>query len=206
MCSQTLFSTAVLNTMANFVSTGTSFSAHDITKELRNQVNANNLRLTDLDEEMVGGVTTQRIDHDKVRTQVREVYESNVLPLDRDFGRGFMLYVPRSASPAISNPTPSLSVPTPQITSPTFRQSPNFPVQRYLSNKFRKSQAPTLKQIQSAIRRKGSWTVRELKDVCESLGYSVVLTNPYYKSTVQTTNTVSQAITQIKQAGGLLLA
>ena len=183
------FATAVLCAIRRFTSISFDFSAHDITKELRRQVNSGEIALSDIDERDVDGSITQYIEHDVVRNLVRELYTENLIP---DYGRKdngqYIVYTKLNITPSqtttvtlAAQPTPT---PTPTPPQPAISQiTKETMVIDYVKRKVAKGEHPTLKRIQSRMKR-ASLTCGEIESVLMKYGYAVRQTGRYCDSVV----------------------
>lgn len=138
------------------------FSAHDVTTELRKRVNGGDLMISDLEESEVDGSLTQNIEHEKVRTFIRELVAEEIFEnLAKRYGNGYVIYY----STEVPAPASQQAVPTPTNTEQV--------VLDYVSRKIMAGINPTLKQVQS--RMKGiAITTAEIKSIAESNGYHVM--------------------------------
>jgi len=170
-----------------FVDEGLSFSAHDITQAIREDVNEGRLRINSLPIEDVDGLQTQRISHESVREIVRRHMETVVGYEDRTNGT-YIVYtriVPTSQSTQTLAVAPTLTfTPTAVLSNiipSTPKTSSDFEVliQSYLT-----ARGPrTLKQIQSRIKDDAP-TVAEIHQIANSLGLQVQINEPYHASIV----------------------
>lgn len=179
---QLLFTSAVAAVVAAFTSAQNSFSAHDVTRELRRQANTGEVDLLDLTRENVDGVpNTFRIEHNKVREEVAAQLGALRGTYERDFSRGYTLYRPKAnayATLATSVPTAPVNLANAPLTTfgvgSTATPDPDRSkkVSIYLIRKHGAGDNPSLKQIQSRL--KGDYvTCSELADLVKTLGYQV---------------------------------
>lgn len=75
---QTLFSTAILLAVAELRQAG-KFSAYDVTRKLRDQVNKGELTFTDRTTEDLDGVQTYRIEHDDVKDIFNDLWSNDAI-------------------------------------------------------------------------------------------------------------------------------
>ena len=153
MCMKIRFVTAIALAVEQLRSS--SFSAFNVTKKLREQVNAGDIEFSDKSPESVDGQTTFRVDHEEVRSVLNELYNLKVVSglQRRDNGR-YLEYVPCTSSPVtpvIPSPylnivTTSSPVPTPLPPDALLRQK----IQDYL--KGRRGQRVTMKEVQSRFK------------------------------------------------------
>jgi len=189
--------TAVLMQVQEFVNSGQAFSRYDITKALRQKCNDGLLDIPEI-EDTNPGVTNRY----NVRKQaVDDIFEqlfANCLanglpPLTYSFNQagGYRVFaadpnavqaVPQPAT-YVSQPNIPVPTPVPPITpiTPTTTVTLSDPEIRrrvglYMDHCGKIGLAPTLKQIQSAIKRGSKSTglsYREIANVATSLGYKV---------------------------------
>lgn len=189
---------AIESVVKTFVSTAKAFSAFDITKALRKEINEKRIALDDRPFGDVNGVNTQFVKNDEVRGVVRKLVDANS-NYYRDFNGDFIIYKPNASgvlaaaaqAPVKSAPV-STAVPAPVVThTPTavvktgiFTPSSQTGVSSvkllaYVDSK----KNPTLKQIQSRF--KGiSTTVRSLETLVRSSGLRIDRKTPFYASVV----------------------
>lgn len=189
--------TAVLMQVQEFVNSGQAFSRYDITKALRQKCNDGLLDIPEI-EDTNPGVTNRY----NVRKQaVDDIFEqlfANCLanglpPLTYSFNQagGYRVFaadpnavqaVPQPAT-YVSQPNITVPTPVPPITpiTPTTTVTLSDPEIRrrvglYMDHCGKLGLVPTLKQIQSAIKRGSKSTglsYREIANVVTSLGYKV---------------------------------
>ena len=210
MCNQVpsvTLQTAVLMQAKEFADNNQQFSVHDITRTLRLKTGQGELEIPEV--ETTGASFRFDIPHVKVKALFDELWRTGVFDpdftLSRQFNGVYFEYTPsavnQSANAGVSvNPTP-----TPQTAPPapvnnvedrikTYPQRPRpawlacAPVNNvedriktYLSNCAIRNLRPTLRRVQSAIKRNDTIPIpscEELKDCIENvLGY-VVVTDP----------------------------
>lgn len=194
------FQFAVLSVVTDLF--GKNFSAYDVTLALRGKVNNGEIELVDAQREDVDGVNTYRIERDKVREIVSQLYTADLLPqYKRDYARAggntYRVYVYDANLPV--NPTP---VSTPQVlpTSSVPAQLPakvgpvaltpqnqadiEAKILAYVKNQSALNSLPTLKKIQSRL--KGiAVTCGELEGIVKRLGLVVT-----HNNSVQSRSTV----------------
>jgi hypothetical protein len=182
--------TAVLMQVKEFANANKPFSVHDITREIRHKVNQGLLEVPEV--EVYGASFRFDIPHIKVKALFDELWRNGVFDPDFSLNRSFVsgMYFQYTPSPVAKSSTPAPSF---AITAPTIIRQPaatttntSVPpymsvtnakgVQLYLNNCIKKNFCPTLKQIQSAIKRDQipGQTCNELKSYVETLGYTVV--------------------------------
>lgn len=181
---------AVTKVVTSFVERDLNFSAYEVTKALRVEINEGRITLDDRQKEDVNGIQTQKITHDEVRVYVRPIVSSygNYAGI---FNGDYVVYTCKIPSvPAVSAPvavkpsviiTPTATVVTPAATSVAADSKPVTVTKllTYVANK----QAPTLKQIQSRF--KGSpITVRSIATLAQQAGLRIDQKTPYHASVV----------------------
>jgi len=194
--------TAVLMQTKEFASQNKQFSVHDITRAVRSKVSGGNLEIPEV--EVSGASFRFDIPHAKVKAIFDELWRTGVFDTDFSLSRNFNgtyfeytptlvatspIYQPVAATP-VSQPVPSniIQFPTPPVATAT-KVSDSVVQDRiasYLDNCESKGFHPTLKQVQSAIKRDVStgWSCEKIQDYVEGLGYTVVA-NPHYLSASQ---------------------
>ena len=202
--------TAVLMQVQEFANNNQQFSVHNITQALRKKTSQGEI---DIPEAQVAGASFRYdIPHSKIKALFDELWRTGVFDpnftLSRKFNGMYFEYTPsmannaNMAAPVISQssnqsyipstPTPVVSTNTPQsinnsTSKPTVAQITSR-IEAYLDNCSNRNFRPTIKQVQSAIKRNVStgWTCEELKDVIESLGYNLIANpDPDYTSALQ---------------------
>lgn len=196
MCNQvkSTLETAILETVREFGQQGKSFSAHDITTVIRRKCNAGELEIPTAATS--GGNIKFYISHAEVNGIFKDLYRNGVFnpefTLDKQINPTgqYFIYTPQpsngvtyasttTATPPVA--TPSTAPATPVIATVIHGKSTlpviKVRVAEYLTNCKSKCICPTLKEVQSAIKRDSTsngWTCNELLDVCVQLGYSVI--------------------------------
>lgn len=196
MCNQVpsvTLQTAVLMQVKEFASNNQSFSVHDITRTIRHKTAQGELEIPEV--EVSGASFRFDIPHAKVKALFDELWRTGVFDpdftLSRQFNGMYFEYTPSpvggSAYAGISvTPTPAPApAPAPVATTPSVpTASGPLPsdiaarVATYLTNCRNRNFRPTLKQVQSAIKR-GDASTGYGCDVLKSyitgtLGYSIV--------------------------------
>lgn len=182
--------TAVLMQVKEFAAANIAFSVHDITREVRSKVNSGALEIPEV--EVAGASFRFDIPHTKVKALFNELWETGVFDpdfaLDRQFNGTYFEFTPKavSATPTTVPVTvnSAVNVAQPPIVPPTTATNQNDKtaikarIQLYLINCAARTIRPTLKQVQSAIKRGNvstGYSCDELKDIIENdFGYSVV--------------------------------
>jgi hypothetical protein len=110
------FQTAVEAVVTEFVTAQKSFSAHDVTNELRTAVNAGKAAIDKAETGIVhvSGAVVPKIEHDKVRALVHDLFDAGKMPsYDRANNGQFWTYAPAAQTPAPSGGDGSGSPPPP---------------------------------------------------------------------------------------------
>jgi hypothetical protein len=191
--------TAVLMQVKEFANNNKAFSVHDITREVRQKVNQGVLEIPEV--EVAGASFRFDIPHAKVKALFDELWRTGVFDPDFALNRNFNgVYFEYTPSPVNSpSPAASFSVSQPPVASPVASPSasPTFligkvevtnRIEKYLDNCETRQFQPTLKQVQSAIKRGNAstgWSCEDIREIVTSdLGYSVV-DDPDYVSAAQ---------------------
>ncbi len=188
MCNQAqsvTLQTAVLMTVKEFAQQNQTFSVHDITRTIRSKASQGDLEIPEV--EVSGASFRFDIPHSRVKALFLEMWNSGVFDPDftltRNFnkGGGYFEYSPvvPAANAVYASTTSTATTPAP--TTPSYSKN-NAPVQDrvvlYLNNCATRNFRPTLKQVQSAIKRGDAstgWSCEDLQKLIETtLGYSVV--------------------------------
>ena len=187
--------TAVLLQATEFANNNQPFSVHDITRTLRNKVAQGELEIPET--EVQGASFKFEVEHQRVKELFDELWRTGVFDsaftLTRTFKpvEKYFEYTPTLvAGPSV--PTPAVApAPTPSVTPAPMAQYSVTPsvassalpsditdrVKLYLTNCVGRNFRPTLKQVQSAIKRGDASTgtsCETLKSLVEGLGYTVV--------------------------------
>lgn len=188
--------TAVLDQVKWFANSGTVFSVHDVTRNVRRKVAQGELEIPET--EIHGSSFRNDIPHVKVKSIFDDLWQTGVfdpfLSLSRKFNGTYFEYTP-TPNVSFNTPTPVPTTPvTPNCTSPAAPVVTIAPVNVvstptvndadvkarivvYLKNCVTRNFRPTLKQVQSAIKRSSStgWTCENIGAYIENeLGYTVV--------------------------------
>lgn len=191
--------TAILMQVKEFSDNATTFSVHDITRSLRDKCNSGNLEIPEA-EDINGGQYRFSIDHTKVHSLFNEMRKNGVFNTEYTITHNYNgRYFEYSASQNAPNPTstsstpsgvgnyaftpapvnviaPTTNVVTP-VAAPTSDSDVKNRISVYLNNCKTRNFRPTLKQVQSAIKRDTStgWTCQEIKDyIVYSAGINVI--------------------------------
>jgi hypothetical protein len=190
---------AVLLQVKEFANAGRSFSVHNVTQEIRNKVNSGALEIPEA--EVTGASFRFDIPHVKVKGLFDEMYRNGVFnpdfTLDRQFNGTFFEYTPTlvattgTVTPApvgtsvpapVTPATPSYTVAAPVTTTASSpagvsRSVAKDRIGQYLGNCRNRNFRPTLKQVQSAIKRgevSTGWTCEQIQDIVENdLGFGL---------------------------------
>ena len=177
--------TAILIQVKELAGNDQTFSVHDITREVRSKVNAGILEIPEV--EVHGASFRFDIPHAKVKNLFDELWRSGAFApdfsLSRNFNGTYFEYTPSPVAPVAS-----VTVAQPAIVSPHFAPTPSNGIaapatvvtdriNKYLSNCQARNFRPTLKQVQSAIKRDVStgWSCEQIQDYVEGLGYKVTV-------------------------------
>jgi len=188
--------TAVQTVTKSFIDKAKEFSAFDITKALRVEINEGRIVLDDRVKRDVNGIDTQFVTNDEVRGLVRN-YVSTFSTYYRDFNQDFIVYKPNgsgiSASVAPVAPAPASVRPVvtyspsvkPQRSAVIFKSNGTITATKLLTYVDKKKN-PTLKQIQSRFKVEGGKqvTVRQIESVVKAAGLRIDTKSPYYASVV----------------------
>lgn len=181
-------SDAIQDEIDAFVSNGCNFSAFTITKNIRAKVNAEVLEIDGLPFETIGGVNTQNIEHDTVRSIVHQICGfNNIAGYERHFvndstkrGSGYYEWGPvgtaqsQTSSTTVSaittgNSTPSTSKPVPA--------DPNDPVVcgkvlNYWDHRFNNGNPATLHSTQRCLKR-NPLSIAQIRQIAVDNNYVV---------------------------------
>ena len=196
MCQQVqtvTLQTAILQQVAEFAANNTVFSVHDITVAVRSKTSAGELEIPEV--EVQGASFRFDIPHSKVKALFDELYRTGVFDpnyrLDRAFNGTYFEYTPTTLNTTAPTPVPTAIAPTPVSTVTTtgaVSHSIRSRVNLYLKNCAARKFQPTLRQVQSAIKRSdfsSGFSCEDLKDIIENqLGYPIV-TDPTALSRAQ---------------------
>lgn len=194
MCNQVpsvTLQTAVLMQVKEFAQNNQPFSVHDITRSIRSKTSQGELEVPEV--EVSGASFRFDIPHAKVKALFDELWRTGVFDpdftLSRQFNGMYFEYTPASVGSYAGvsvNPQPVSTAPTPPpvATPPTVGPSGILNdnavvgrIQKYLTNCASRNFRPTLKQVQSAIKRGDAstgWSCDDLKEAVVKFGYSVV--------------------------------
>lgn len=186
---------AILTQVQEFANDNKSFSIHDITTTLRRKTANGELEIPEV--ETSHHSFKFEIQHVKVKSIFENLWQTggfdHVLTLNRQFNGTYFEYTatlinnsPAQAQPAnvTANPvagcvvTPAVFVSHKVTTAPPINDdSVKSRIRTYLNNCVTRNFRPTLKQVQSAIKRTSStgWTCEKIGEFIEQdLGYTIV--------------------------------
>jgi hypothetical protein len=174
-----------------FAQNNTPFSVHDITRSIRSKTANGELEIPEV--EVTGASFRFDIPHAKVKALFDELWRTGVFDpdfsLSRQFNGMYFLYTPTAvggtsyagvsvAPQPTPTPAPTPSAPvTPVVTNVNDGAAIEPRVKQYLTNCTARNFRPTLKQVQSAIKRgdvSTGWSCDDLKEMVQRFGYSVV--------------------------------
>jgi hypothetical protein len=193
--------TAVLMQVKEFAAISKPFSIHDVTRAIRSKTSQGEVEIPEV--EVAGASFRFDIPHSKVKGIFDELWRTGVFDptftLDRQFTGMFYEYTPQStgvSAPSVtfaapvSVPTTNSTVTTPPAPSKTSASEIAARVKLYLLNCTNRNFRPTIRNVQSAIKRNDCVVIpscENLKDCIESLGYIMVVNpNSVSKSQVVT--------------------
>ena len=190
--------TAVLMQVKEFAQNNVVFSIHDITRNVRDKVSAGSLEIPEV--EVSGASFRFDIPHVKVKSLFLDMFNTGVFDpyftLDREFNDagGYWVYTPQNAS-SVNQTVPIVNAPSYAPTTTTYtapaavvapvktaNQKVSKPtitdrVEVYLNKCTANCYRPTIKQVQSAVKRgnlSSGWTCEELAGIIKNdLGYSL---------------------------------
>lgn len=198
MCQQVqsvTLQTAVLLQVKEFAQANQKFSVHDITSSIRNKAANGELEIPEV--KISGASFRFDIPHAKVKALFDELWRTGVFDpdfaLNRNFNGMYFEYTPSpvngnvqyasvtpTAPTQIADPT-QVTTPAPVTPAPTTGPVPDSVVkdriQTYLQNCTSKNFRPTLRNVQSAIKRDRStgWSCEKIQEYIENqLGYTVI--------------------------------
>ena len=204
MCNKTVptvtLQTAVLMQVQEFANQNQAFSVHDITRNVRTKTFKGELDIPEV--KVIGASTRFDIPHTQVKSIFDDLWNTGVfdpmLTLSRNFNGTYFVYTPtlvaqpsttQTTSPATTTPVGPTPVTYTGTLTPTklSRQDVVARVQIYLDHCASKNFRPTIKQVQSAIKREVStgWTCEELQDLIEVDLDTEVVEDPSYVSMSQ---------------------
>lgn len=182
--------TAVLMQVQAFAKANQEFSIHDITTAVRSKVNNGELEIPEV--EVSGASFRFDIPHTKIKDIFNELWNTGVFDPEFTLSRQYTgmyykftptLNTPVPSAPFVSAPPVSATVPSVTYTSPSpaisgDKVSVMERIKKYLNGCKARNFRPSLKQVQSAIKRgdeSTGWQCSDLKDIITNdLGLTVV--------------------------------
>jgi hypothetical protein len=163
---------AVQSTVAEFMDKGKSFSAYEITLEIRRKVNDRQLDISDVDRNDFGKGRVSDVEHHDVRGRVQTIIDYSP-EYEKSFNGQYVLYVPKQKAAPPALPSYSVVGKSVQSNTPKTQLNPNdADVQKRVRNYLLKNKnQATVKRVQSTLRRQGSISSDNVKEVCRKLGY-----------------------------------
>ena len=188
MCNQSpvTLHTAVIMIATEFAKGQKPFSIHEITKEVRRRANDGKLEIPEV--EVQGASFRFDIHHARIKNEFDELWRTGVFDptftLTRQFNGTYFEYTPtlNSSAPAQIQTAPaSVTTSTPTTAPGTSGQLPmgiQLRISSYLTNCRAENFCPSLKNVQSAIKRSNvstGYSCEFLRDFIEDyLGYGIV--------------------------------
>jgi len=189
MCNQVqsvTLQTAVLMQVQEFAQNNTPFSVHDITRTIRQKTAQGELEIPEV--EVQSASFSFDIPHPKVKALFDELWRTGVFDpnftLSRQFNGMYFLYTPAPVnSGSVSVPAPAIAPSTPvftakpPVTSNSADSTVQARVQQYLKGCASRNFRPSLKQVQSAIKRQNhstGWSCEALRAMITGIGYTVI--------------------------------
>jgi len=181
--------TAVLMQVTEFAKNGKSFSIREVTGALREKVNNGELEIPEIEEQ--GPTFRFNVRHSNVRALFRDMLNTGVFDqqfkLEETFPNGkFFVYVPTVTSMTSATQQTSMSAATTQapaspVAAPFVKPTRDEIVKRvklYVTHCRTRNFRPSLKKVQSAIKRRDrstGWTCEELSDVITNdIGFNII--------------------------------
>jgi len=168
--------TAVLMQIKEFASIQQPFSVHDVTRAVRSKTSQGELEIPEV--EVAGASFRFDISHSKVKSIFDELWRTGVFDptftLDRKFTGMYYEYTPQNTG---AGPVGTCVPVSPSVSSaPIVSTNDIDRIKLYLGNCATKNFRPTIKKVQSAIKRDGvpCCSCDDLKSYIKSLGYSIV--------------------------------
>jgi hypothetical protein len=165
------------------------FSAHQITKALRDKSNAGTIVLDDCPM-LLNDPSLREVSHELVKENIQEIYDNQILSLKRERTGAFFVYELVDAV----NPVPAqaqiayvggIGPVRPSVASILRASNPDMEakVKFYVEAKKKLNQPATLRGIHSSLKQKNTKVV-DISSICSKIGYSVVTKTPFYSSEV----------------------
>lgn len=161
------------------------FSAYDITNSLRSKVSNTSLVIEDIDEFITNevGDDVTSISHSDVNDIVKDIFDTQILPLKREQGQGYYIYQldEGTSTPKVVNIKSSQSK---QFLQGLINVGEiNKKIKNYIEGKKKKNSIITIRGIHSSLKQKGL-RVKEIPKICLGLGYTVAHKKPTYTSEI----------------------
>jgi predicted metal-dependent hydrolase len=178
--------TAILLQIKEFATSGKTFSAHNITESLREKCNTGKMEIPEIEDLSGNDSYRYNVDHKNVRNLFNEMRDNGVFDADyqitKSYNGMFFVYTATSTTPVQPSNSP---VPSGMIVSQTpMPAAQHFQlataeikrrVEQYLDNCKTRNFRPSIKHVQSAIKRGNHSTGISSSDLIDmiDLGYSV---------------------------------
>jgi len=196
MCNQpqsVTLQTAVLMQVKEFASNNSQFSVYDITTAIRWKTSQGELEIPEV--EVTGESFRFDIPHTKVKALFDELWRTGVFDpdftLSRKFNGTYLEYTPTPGYGAYVSPTSPQTTTASTTTAPRIwaearvkalfskvsRVGVETRIKTYLENCSTRHFCPTIKQVQSAIKRSNvsnGWTCGDIKEAIEKTGFKVI--------------------------------
>ena len=189
---------AVLTAIRKFDAAKLNFSAHDVTKSLRTEVEVGNLDVTDVKHDFASafpvpaGSMVANIEHGQVREIVKSLFDENFIPdykpgtgrtaggstyVEYQYQDPKLAVVQKSYTPP-AQPTPVAVPLTPNMGAgnafgQTVRSEAVRKALAYIENRLNEGRRPTLKATQSSIRR-NPLSCEEIRKEALLAGYGIL--------------------------------
>lgn len=162
------FQEAIQDVVADFVEDGFKFSVHDVTNKIRNWVNNGSI-VFDFLPLHLDATEVQPVLHPEVKNAFNDMLRNNLLPfLSIDYSNGYRLFY-SEASDVVIPVKENIVIPAKKSMKVLGVEPLINKIERYVSNFYFNHQYPktfpTVKQIQSTLRRDGNYTCQELLDL-----------------------------------------
>ena len=173
---------SVLEQVQEFCDDRKTFSVYDVTVALRNKVNDNKLQIQEIANPNPNSPFKYLVNHDAVKNAFQALWVDSSLPrLNRNFnGRNFEYTLDDNSQPTIATVTTQVSsqpAVQPSVNPSTTDTELKRRFSVYINNCQKIGKRPTLKEVQSAVKRgdvSSGVSCKELDDYAQQLGYKVV--------------------------------
>lgn len=155
---------AISNVVSDFLAQGKSFSAHDVTTEIRNRVNNFTIDVIDAPPSTEG--YPRHISHDTVRAAL--VADHSTLGLTRQWAGNHWEYAGVNQNSTVNAVPVTSTAATPATNSRVDSRAIN-----YVKSKLAANNPVTLKQVQSTLKRDGHVTCAYLADLLKKAGFNI---------------------------------